>query len=133
MVVPHLEGRPPPLDRRRGVGPDGALLVMHDNQGDPISGKTLAWEPPRLAEFEWNGGPTQPADSIVRFELTPEPDGTRLVLTHGRLTDQGHGLDFVSGWHYHLDTLAAVVVDAEPGSDRATWEELKSRYAASVG
>ena len=93
----------------------------------------LVWEPPRVAEFEWNGGSTQPQDSVVRFELTPEPGGTRLVLTHARITNPGAGLDFASGWHFHLDTLTALTNGTDPEADRVTWEELHTQYAATVG
>ena len=114
------------------IGPDGVDLVFHDNPAYPISGKTLAWEAPRLAEFEWNGGPTQPEGSVVRFELTPEQDGTRLVLTHSRITNAGAGPDFAAGWHFHLDTLTAVATGAEVPAERVTWDELHTRYGDTV-
>jgi hypothetical protein len=54
------------------------------------------------------------------------------VLTHTRLTDPAGIPDFGAGWHFHLDTLAAVAVGAEPPADRTTWEELRVRYAQAV-
>lgn len=111
------------------IGPEGVHLVFHDNPEYPITGKVLVWEPPHVAEFEWNGGPTQPVDSVVRFELTAADGGTRLVLTHSRITDPGATPDFAAGWHFHLDTLAAITTGSEPPADRITWDELHMQYS----
>jgi uncharacterized protein YndB with AHSA1/START domain len=54
-------------------------------------------EAPRLLAFLWDG------DSEVTFELFPEGDDVRLVLTHRRLPDDM--LSEAAGWHTHLDIL----------------------------
>jgi uncharacterized protein YndB with AHSA1/START domain len=50
------------------------------------TGRVLAWDPPHVYEYEWNaepGGGIQYGErSRVRWELTPVPGGTRLVLRH---------------------------------------------------
>jgi Activator of Hsp90 ATPase homolog 1-like protein len=83
--------------------------------------------PPNLVEFEWTGGPTQPAGSRVRFELTAEGESTRLILTHSR-TSAPAAPDFAAGWHYHLDTLSFLIEGAEPPADRPTWQQLRGHY-----
>jgi len=108
------------------IGPDHARLEFLDN-GTVNEGPVLAWGPPNLVEFEWTGGPTQPAGSRVRFELTAEGEGTRLILTHGR-TSAPAAPDFAAGWHYHLDTLSFLVEGAEPLTGRLTWQQLRGHY-----
>ncbi len=52
-------------------------------------GRVLAWDPPRLFEYEWNTEPDAPhfpgEHSVIRWELTASSEGTRLVLTHRQL------------------------------------------------
>jgi uncharacterized protein YndB with AHSA1/START domain len=108
------------------IGPGRARLEFLDN-GTVTEGPVLAWDPPNLVEFEWTGGPTQPAGSRVRFELTAEGEGTRLVLTHSR-TSAPAAPDFAAGWHYHLDTLSFLVTGAEPPAGRPTWRQLRGHY-----
>jgi uncharacterized protein YndB with AHSA1/START domain len=110
------------------IGPDRVNLSFANN-GSEIHGAVLIWDPPRIVEFEWSGGPTQPQGSRVRFELAPHAEGSRLVLTHSRVRAPA-APDFAAGWHRHLDTLGVVVRGAEPAADRPSWLELYRRYAA---
>ena len=75
-----------------------------------ISGRILAWEPPRLLEHEWK----QPGleVSVVRYELEADSGGTIVRLTHRRsVTPTATGGR--AGWHAYLDRLAAFL-DGEP-------------------
>jgi uncharacterized protein YndB with AHSA1/START domain len=108
------------------IGPGRARLEFLDN-GTVIEGPVLAWDPPNLVEFEWAGGPTQPAGSRVRFELTAEGEGTRLILTHSR-TSAPAAPNFAAGWHYHLDTLSFLLAEAGPPAGRPTWQQLRAHY-----
>ena len=93
---------------------NGRVEIAFDG-GDVVTGAVLAWEPPLLVEYEWRyPGETE---SVVRFELAQDGDGTLLVLEHRRLgTDQSVG--YAAGWHAHLDGLAAEL-DGRP----STWDE----------
>jgi uncharacterized protein YndB with AHSA1/START domain len=63
--------------------------------------QVTACDPPRLLGFTW-GDPAQPSE--VRFELAPQGDQVRLVVTHSRL--QPADIAGTSGgWHTHLDVL----------------------------
>ena len=108
------------------IGPGHARLEFLDN-GTVNEGPVVAWDPPNLVEFEWTGGPTQPAGSRVRFELVPEGEGTRLILTHSR-TSPPAAPDFAAGWHYHLDTLSFLIKGTEPVAERPTWQQLRTHY-----
>lgn len=92
------------------------LLNDHDNLSDEevpypesyaaYKGKTwservLRFDPPRLLETTFQGG----KNGTVTYELQPEGERTRLVLTH-RGIDSGTGAqDFGSGWNSHLTVL----------------------------
>lgn len=69
-----------------------------------MTGRVLAWEPPRVLEHEW----IQPGidTSIVRYELEPDASGTILRLTHRRSVSPA-ATGGRAGWHAYLDRLTA--------------------------
>ena len=92
------------------------LLNDHDNLSDddvpypedyaPYQGKTwsekvIRFEPPHLLETSFQGG----KNGIVTYELSPEGERTRLVLTHSGITSGTGAQDFGSGWNSHLAVL----------------------------
>ena len=98
-----------------GVG-EFDLLVDHDNLSDEevsypenyAASKGATWtekvtrfEPPRLLETTFQGG----KNGIVTYELFPEGDKTRLVLTHSGIISGTGAQDFGSGWNSHLTVL----------------------------
>ena len=98
-----------------GVG-EFDLLVDHDNLSDEevpypenyAASKGATWtekvtrfEPPRLLETTFQGG----KNGIVTYELFPEGERTRLVLTHSGITSGTGAQDFGSGWNSHLTVL----------------------------
>ena len=96
-----------------------------------VTGKILAWDPPRLFEHEWNLEPRKDfpkgEESIVRWELTPEGEGTLLRITHRRLTRRT-ATGFVGGLHGFLDRLE----DQLEGAPLTDWprrvEEVRPNY-----
>ena len=98
-----------------GVG-EFDLLVDHDNLSDEevsypenyAASKGATWtekvtrfEPPRLLETTFQGG----KNGIVTYELFPQGERTRLVLTHSGITSGTGAQDFGSGWNSHLTVL----------------------------
>ena len=92
------------------------LLNDHDNLSDedapypesyaPYKGKTwnervIRFEPQRLLETTFQSG----KNGQVTFELFPEGDRTRLVLTHRGIVSGTGAQDFGSGWNSHLTVL----------------------------
>jgi uncharacterized protein YndB with AHSA1/START domain len=93
------------------------LVVDHDNLSDdqdvpyPESYekfKGAVWtetvnrfDPPRLLETTFQGG----KNGIVTYELFPEGDKTRLVLTHSGIESGTGAQDFGTGWNSHLTVL----------------------------
>ena len=96
-----------------------------------VTGKILAWQPPRLFEHEWNVEPRKELPkgekSIVRWELTPDADGTLLRLTHKRLT-RPTAIGFSAGIHAFLDRLEDEL-DGAPLTDwPARVAEVRGKY-----
>jgi uncharacterized protein YndB with AHSA1/START domain len=112
------------------IGRERAELYFADNDSI-ISGEVTTWDPPRLVEFEWAGGPTQAHGSRVRFEVTAEGSESQLILTHTRVSTPA-GPDFAAGWHRHLDTLAALTVGSQDSPDGPSWQELYETYQRST-
>src|SRR6478609_10226753 len=98
-----------------GVG-EFELLVDHDKlstdkvpypesfecfKGAVWSEKVIRFEPPRLLETTFQGG----KNGIVTYELQPEGNRTRLVLTHSKIESPSGFQDFGGGWNSHLTVL----------------------------
>lgn len=92
------------------------LLNDHDNLSDedvpypdsyaPFKGATwseqvTAFDPPRLLETTFQGG----ENGTVRYELIPDGERTRLILTHSGIESGSGAQDFGSGWNSHLSVL----------------------------
>jgi len=97
-------------------GSEFELLVDHDNLSDDevpypesyaaskgvrFSEKVIRFEPPRLLETTFQGG----KNGTVTYELHPEGERTRLVLTHSGIASPVGAQDFGSGWNSHLTVL----------------------------
>jgi uncharacterized protein YndB with AHSA1/START domain len=103
-------------------GSEFELLNDHDNLSDDevpypanyaeFKGRTwnekvIRFEPPRILETTFQGG----KNGIVTFELFPDGDRTRLVLTHSGIESGSGPQDFGSGWNSHLTVLQEKLAD----------------------
>ncbi len=112
------------------------------DRGTVLTGTVREVDPPRLLEYSWRtpDGEEEP----VRWELSPEDGGTRLVLTHtvqrpaevraslsaGLTPVDSRVVGCLAGWHDHLDSLALVLA-GQPGSfSIAGWADWYVRYVS---
>ena len=94
---------------------------------DALRGTVVAVDPPRLLEFRWDR-------DRLRFELSPDGDGCRLVFVN-TLHDETYAPHQVgAGWHLCFEWLEAVLGGAAPERD-ATGRvaELEGRYRSAFG
>jgi len=86
-------------------------------------GEIIAVDPPRLLEYSWDA-------SVLRWELTPDGDGTRLVFTDTS-TEVERVPQELAGWHVGLEALDASLLGRPlPYSEQLNrLEELLPRYA----
>jgi len=126
------------------AAPDGELDLVfdHDNlsaddvpypadyakyKGAVSREKVVRFEPKRVFAFTFGEG----RNGVATFELFPEGDRTRLVLTHSGIQSPTGGVDFGSGWtsrSYSND------VALERSTLRTTLREsFSSRQIALIG
>ena len=115
------------IDGRAG----GAIDYVSGPNRLHVTGRILVWDPPRIFEHEWNlaaekwhpGGER----SVVRWELTPDGDGTILRVIHrglSRRTASG----FVAGIHAFLDRLEEELDGAALTDWTERVGEVRARY-----
>lgn len=91
-----------------------------------LSGEVLECDPPHLLAFTWGG------DSRVRFELTPQGEEVKLVLTHSRIAERGSRLAIAAGWHTHLGLLDDVLQGRPARPFWRTLARLDAQYDARL-
>lgn len=95
------------------------------------TGKILAWEPPRLLEYEWNVAPVPEMPrgerAIFRYELSPEGEATHLLVTYRRITRQS-ARGFLPGLHAFLDRLEAQLAGRALPDWRERFGALRAEY-----
>jgi len=87
-------------------------------------------EPPRLLAFTWGGSPGQPSE--VTFELSPQGQETRLVLTHRKLSSRDGMVDVAGGWHVHLGVLEARLAGRAPGPFWSVLGRVEGEYRERI-
>ena len=91
----------------------GSYRISIEMEGGPwiVGGTYLAVVEPSLIEFTWmwEEATMEPAETIVRVELTPTADGTHLKLTHSRLSNETSFQAHDRGWIGTLSTLATLI------------------------
>lgn len=98
--------------------------AMHE-RGHVNRGRVTACEPPRLLAYTW--GHSADDASEVRFELSPQGEDVRLVLTHRRLR-RGDMPSVAAGWHAHLGILGNRLRDQAPPQFWTLHTALESQY-----
>lgn len=84
----------------------------------------VRYDPPHVFAFTFE----DKGDSVATFELFPEGDRTRLVLTHTGISSHANCINFGGGWHSHLAVLEAKL---SGGTVRDFWA-LHARSEAMV-
>jgi uncharacterized protein YndB with AHSA1/START domain len=123
---------------------DGPFELSGDD-GPMASGKVTELVPPdgaatAVVEYTWHATFADAGSAVIRWELTPTGDRTRLVLTQ---TAAGTAFlaEGAAGWHGFLDQIAWALSVADdqtdPHADRTAeqqeWRTRRSRYCAEFG
>ena len=91
-----------------------------------FDGEVLAVEPQSLLEFRWG-------TDVIRLEMEPDGDGTRLTLLD-TIDELGKAARDAAGWHVCLDHLEHHLDGTTPdwtGSDR--WRAIHPGYVEQLG
>lgn len=126
----RVGGRVDLLFRHSNLSPNEEPPEKYKEVHDPgvgMVGKVTQCDPPRLLGFTWEGD-TPEAESEVVFELSPEGEDVRLVLTHRRLGSDAERANVSGGWHIHTAILDAVLSGATPPPLWAAHSQLEALY-----
>lgn len=105
------------LERRVG----GRILVDFKSEGS-LEGIVCEWEPERVFAYTWGL-------SVVRWELEPRDDVTRLRFTNSHAKPDIL-LGFAAGWHAFIDHLGPYLAGTTV-EDR--YDDLMKAYAERFG
>jgi uncharacterized protein YndB with AHSA1/START domain len=119
----------PEIGGERRVGA-GLTFNYPNNEEPPETGEIVEWDEPRLFAFTWRSSGRE--SQLLRFELEPEGDGTKLVFTHE--LPRPDSAKVAAGWELCLDDLELALA----GTPRAEfpegrWVELHEEYAEQFG
>ncbi len=110
---------------------DGRIEFWSGSAQVHVTGRILTWDPPRVFEHERNIEPRKGIStgerSIIRWELTPEAEGTRLRLTHTRLAPE-LAVQIAPATHALLDRLENELDDAPLADFPRRIAEVRSLY-----
>jgi uncharacterized protein YndB with AHSA1/START domain len=84
----------------------GGSFRLQLSDRETMDGRVRAVEPPRALELDWRRDGEDP--SIIRFALSPDGDGTVLVLDH-RMIEAQIGMRYAAAWERRLRALDAEV------------------------
>lgn len=112
--------------------PGGRALLRFTNGGSVIDSTVIAVDPPQLLEYSWTA---EAGDfGSVRWELSSENGGTRLVLTHTvPESASAFGPSALAGWQTHLDQLVAALDGHPIPWSRDYWQALHDHYERTWG
>lgn len=91
----------------------GVFTILFEHRG-PETCRIIACAEPRMFSFEW----AMPQPTLVRVHLMPDHRGSRLELTHERLTT-ADGPRYAAGWDSYLHVLA----DHVSGGSLRSWAD----------
>ncbi|MCC3376277.1 SRPBCC family protein [Cohnella sp. REN36] len=105
----------------------GSAIKFDMGNGSYEELEILAMREREVLSYRWGG------EDTVRFELYPEPEGTRLVLIEKvkQLTD--HTPKDLAGWHVCLDVVETLLDGRTFGSRKEAWQKLYGEYERAVG
>jgi uncharacterized protein YndB with AHSA1/START domain len=84
----------------------GKSFRLRLSERETMDGRVRAVDPPRALELDWIREGEEP--SVIRFDLTPDGDGTVLVLDHRRI-EARIGMRYAAVWERRLHALDAEV------------------------
>lgn len=125
-----------PVERKAWFGEtviDGGTIEMMPDEppaapdAKRLTGRILVWDPPHVLEHEWHQRIVE--DSVVRYELTQDGEGTLLTFTHTGLSPT-NARGFLPGTHAFLDRLQAHLAGTDLPNWSARYEEVAPTYPA---
>ena len=108
------------------VAVGGTMQLDFKDENYRSLGRIVLMEPMKAFAWEWTELDGS-RSSLVRWDLEPDGDGTRVTLTHSGLP-VGEAKDVGPGWHAHL----LAIEDAADGIE-TPWSTVRARADAAKG
>jgi uncharacterized protein YndB with AHSA1/START domain len=123
-----------PFEIDRSLADEGsfALTMVGVPAAEPMACRVIRAEAPRLLEYTWG-------NDLLRWELQPTANGTRLTLRHLLEQDGTWAPKIAAGWHICLDVMEHALDGRPIGRIVASearqfgWERLNAEYAERFG
>ena len=112
LVWRNSELTDPPGKRPEGFGEEHRM-----------ESRIIELDPPRKLVFAWGKD-----DSDVSMTLEPRGEKVLLTVVHRRLPTRGMMVGVSTGWHAHLDMLAARLSGEEPEPFWDRFSRLRAEY-----
>jgi uncharacterized protein YndB with AHSA1/START domain len=109
-------------ERRAGAA---LRFVTSDDADEGFAGELLVFDPPHVLEMTWG-------DDVLRIELAPDGDGTRLTLVD-TFAEHGKAARDAAGWHECLDNLVELWAAGAGPVPPATWATVHPVYVERFG
>ncbi|NUU62897.1 SRPBCC family protein [Paenibacillus agri] len=100
---------------------EGGSLIFDMPSGTAITMEITDFTPHAVLEFTWGA-------DLVRFELSPEPQGCHLVLIEKLVKITGHTAKDLAGWHVCLEVIASLLEDNPLQSRDEVWKKWYAEY-----
>jgi uncharacterized protein YndB with AHSA1/START domain len=115
----HWFAEPGAIRMRAEVGAPYFFETLHEGDRHPHYGRILALEPDRLLEMTWlNEAGTHGVETVLRVEIAPDGDGSRLRLTHTGFRDERTSAEHGEAWKRLLrDRLDPMLARSETRSE----------------
>jgi uncharacterized protein YndB with AHSA1/START domain len=103
----------------------GGRFDMMVDGPHPMTGRVRVFDPPRVLELSWSN--THAPDSVIRYELTPDAGGTRLVFTHKGMPYRNSAL-MLPGWHDFLARLGGLLDGTLSPEAQPSFRRMQAAY-----
>jgi uncharacterized protein YndB with AHSA1/START domain len=121
----------PEISGERRVGAR-LRFVYPRNESPPEAGEVIELEEPRVFAFTWRPDAVEERQTLLRFELEPDGDGTKLTFTHE--LPRPDTAKVAAGWQLCLDDLElALGGETRDEFPAGRWVELHEEYAEQFG
>jgi uncharacterized protein YndB with AHSA1/START domain len=119
----------PEIAGERLVGAE-LTFTYPDDVAPPESGEIVELDEPRRFAFTWRSSGQEA--QLVRFELAPDGEGTKLIFTHE--LPRSDSAKVAAGWQLCLDDLeAALDGRPKPEAPEERWVQMHEAYAEEFG
>ena len=102
---------------------------MCRSKGAKAREKIIRFEPEHALAFSWDGG----KEGVATFELFPDGERTRLVLTHSGISGPAGLANYGGGWHSHLAVLQTKLAGGEVRNFWALHAQSEALVASELG